>query len=76
MSISSDVYHAKTIRYLTQYPDMEATIELLSLSRRMTYLNKKEFIASFDIWEDKLSSFLKREVLTKRPEKVIMSIKS
>ena len=64
-------YHQMCIirRYLTQHPDMEASIELLSLSRRMTRLNKKEFITSFDIWEDKWSSFLKERSVDKKTGK-------
>ena len=46
-------------RYLTQKPELPASIELLELSKQLTATNKDSFIGAFNDWENRWESFLK-----------------
>ena len=53
------VHQQRIIRtYLTQNPELEASRELLALSKRLTSSEKDEFISSLDTWYRKWASFL------------------
>lgn len=64
-------YHQICIikRYLTQHPELKASLELLELTKRLTKIKKECFIEQFDQWEEKWESFLKERSIDKRTGK-------
>ena len=44
---------------LTLHPKLEASQELLAISRTMCHTDKETFIAQFELWEKKWDSFLR-----------------
>lgn len=53
------VHQQRIVRtYLTLNPELEASRELLALSRRLTSSTKQDFISSLEQWHDKWKSFL------------------
>ena len=42
-----------TRRYLTQDPDLEASIELLDLAKSITRMDKESFVGAFNEWYEK-----------------------
>jgi len=46
-------------RYLTQNPELEASVELLNIVKLLCHTDKESFIGVFQQWVDKWSSFLK-----------------
>jgi len=46
-------------RYLTQRPELEASIELLNLVKQLCHTDKERFVVLFEQWIDKWSFFLK-----------------
>ena len=56
-------------RYLTKQPDLEASIELLTIIRSLCHTDKAYFIASFNHWQMKWSAFLKERYIEKKTGK-------
>ena len=56
-------------RYLTKSPDLEASIELLSIIKTLCHTDKVRFMASFDGWQIKWSDFLKERYIEKKTGK-------
>lgn len=53
------VHQQRIVRtYLTQRPELDASKELLSLSKRLTCCKKEEFVSAFMMWVDKWKAFL------------------
>lgn len=53
------VHQQRIIRtYLTQNPELEASQELLSLSKTLTKSDKEDFQSAFDAWHKKWKAFL------------------
>ena len=48
-----------TRRYLTQDPDLEASIELLNLAKSITRMDKESFVGAFNEWYEKYKDVLK-----------------
>jgi hypothetical protein len=46
-------------RYLTNKPDLAASIELLKIAKLLCHTDKESFIAMFDEWQNKWKDFLK-----------------
>jgi hypothetical protein len=46
-------------RYLTQHPELEASVDLLNIIKQLSHTDKESFIAIFEQWHNKWSSFLK-----------------
>ena len=55
-----------TRRYLTQDPDLEASIELLDLVKSITRMDKESFIGAFNVWYEKYKDVLNERVNDKR----------
>jgi hypothetical protein len=55
-----------TRRYLTQDPDLEASIELLDLVKSITRMDKESFIGAFNEWYGKYKDVLNERVNDKR----------
>lgn len=53
-------------RYLTQDPDIRASIELLSLIKEITRMDKESFIGAFDKWYERNKDTLNERVIDKR----------
>ena len=53
-------------RYLTQDPDLEASIELLDLVKSITRMDKKSFVGAFNEWYEKYKDVLNERVNDKR----------
>lgn len=53
-------------RYLTQDPDIRASIELLSLIKEITRMDKESFIDAFDKWYERNKDTLNERVIDKR----------
>ena len=53
-------------RYLTQDPDIRASIELLSLIKEITRMDKESFIDAFDKWYERNIDTLNERVIDKR----------
>ena len=53
-------------RYLTKSPELEAAMELLTLVKNITKMNKEEFIIKFDEWYEKFKYVLNERVRDKR----------
>ena len=55
-----------TRRYLTQEPDLEASVELLDLVKNITRMDKESFVGAFDEWHEKYKDVLNERVHDKR----------
>ena len=55
-----------TRRYLTQDPDLEASIELLDLAKSITRMDKESFVGAFNKWYEKYKDVLNERVHDKR----------
>lgn len=53
-------------RYLTQEPDLEASVQLLDLVKSITRMDKESFIGAFNEWYDKYKDVLNERVHDKR----------
>ena len=53
-------------RYLTQDPDIEASIELLSLIKEITRMDKESFIGAFEEWYERNKDTLNERVNDRR----------
>ena len=53
-------------RYLTQEPDLEASVQLLDLVKRITRMDKESFIGAFNEWYEKYKDVLNERVHDKR----------
>ena len=53
-------------RYLTQEPDLEASIQLLDLVKSITRMDKESFIGAFNEWYEKYKDVLNERVHDKR----------
>ena len=64
-------FHMEMIvrRYLTGTPDLEASRELLALSRTLTTVSKEEFLGSLSSWHDKWREFLNERTLERKTGK-------
>ena len=64
-------YHQLQIirRYLTMNPELPASIELQSVTNRLTDMDKKSFISSFESWCARWDTFLKERTFDKRTGK-------
>ena len=64
-------YHQLQIvrRYLTMNPELPASIELLSITSRLTSTDKKLFIRAFEAWCERWDSFLKERSRDRRTGK-------
>ena len=56
-------------QYLTQNPELEASIELLSIVKQLCYTDKESFIGMFEQWVKKWSIFLKERRVEPRTGK-------
>jgi len=56
-------------RYLTQKPELEASVELLNIIKKLCHTDKESFIGMFEMWFDKWSSFLKERRIEPKTEK-------
>lgn len=55
-----------TRRYLTQDPDLDASIELLDLVKSITRMDKVSFVGAFNEWYEKYKDVLNERVQDKR----------
>jgi hypothetical protein len=64
-------YHQICIvkRYLTQQPELLASVELLKLTKFLTKIKKEDFLSQFQQWEEKWIDFLKERTKDKRTGK-------
>ena len=53
-------------RYLTQEPDLEASVQLLNLVKSITRMDKESFIGAFNEWYEKYKDVLNERVHDKR----------
>lgn len=53
-------------RYLTQEPDLEASVQLLDLVKSITRMDKESFIGAFNKWYEKYKDVLNERVHDKR----------
>lgn len=53
-------------RYLTQEPDLEASVQLLDLVKSITKMDKESFIGAFNEWYEKYKDVLNERVHDKR----------
>lgn len=53
-------------RYLTQEPDLEASVQLLDLVKSITRMDKESFIGAFNEWYEKYEDVLNERVHDKR----------
>ena len=53
-------------RYLTQGPDLEASVQLLDLVKSITRMDKESFIGAFNEWYEKYKDVLNERVHDKR----------
>lgn len=56
-------------RYLTQNPELEASVELWHIVKLLCHTDKESFIGLFEQWVDKWSSFLKERRIEPRTGK-------
>lgn len=57
-------------RYLTQQPQLEASIELWSIVKQLCHTDKECFIGMFEEWIDKWSAFLKERRIESKTGKI------
>ena len=55
-----------TRRYLTQEPELEASIELLSLVKNITKMDKESFVGAFNDWSEKYQNVINERISNKR----------
>ena len=55
-----------TRRYLTQEPELEASIELLSLVKNITKMDKESFVSAFNDWSEKYQNVINERIRDKR----------
>lgn len=55
-----------TRRYLTQEPELEASIELLSLVKDITKMDKESFVGAFNDWSEKYQNVINERIRDKR----------
>lgn len=55
-----------TRRYLTQEPELEASIELLSLVKNITKMDKESFVGAFNDWSEKYHNVINERIRDKR----------
>jgi hypothetical protein len=55
-----------TRRYLTQEPDLDASIELLDLVKSITRMDKESFVGAFNEWYERYKAVLNERVHDKR----------
>lgn len=55
-----------TRRYLTQEPELEASIELLSLVKNITKMDKESFVGAFNDWSKKYQNVINERIRDKR----------
>ena len=60
-------------RYLTQQPELEASIELLNIVKQLCHTDKERFVTLFEQWIDKWSFFLKERRIETKTGKTITS---
>lgn len=53
-------------RYLTQEPELEASIELLSLVKNITKMDKESFVSAFNDWSEKYQNVINERIRDKR----------
>ena len=53
-------------RYLTQEPDLEASVQLLDLVKSITRMDKESFIGAFNEWYEKYKDVLNERIHDKR----------
>ena len=54
-----------TRRYLTQEPELEASIELLSLVKNITKMDKESFVGAFNDWSEKYQNVINERIRDK-----------
>lgn len=55
-----------TRRYLTQEPELEASIELLRLVKSITEMDKESFVGAFNDWSEKYQNVINERIRDKR----------
>ena len=55
-----------TRRYLTQEPELEASIELLSIVKNITKMDKESFVGAFNDWSEKYQNVINERIRDKR----------
>lgn len=55
-----------TRRYLTQEPELEASIALLSLVKNITKMDKESFVGAFNDWSEKYQNVINERIRDKR----------
>ena len=55
-----------TRRYLTQEPELEASIELLSLVKNITKMDKESFVGAFNDWSEKYQNVINERIRDKQ----------
>lgn len=55
-----------TRRYLTQEPELEASIELLSLVKNITKMDNESFVSAFNDWSEKYQNVINERIRDKR----------
>lgn len=55
-----------TRRYLTQEPELDASIELLSLVKNITKMDKESFVGAFNDWSEKYQNVINERIRDKR----------
>lgn len=55
-----------TRRYLTQEPELEASIKLLSLVKNITKMDKESFVGAFNDWSEKYQNVINERIRDKR----------
>jgi sulfur relay (sulfurtransferase) DsrC/TusE family protein len=56
-------------RYLTNKPDLDASIELLKIVKMLCHTDKESFIGLFEQWQNTWNDFLKERHQDKKTEK-------
>ena len=56
-------------RYLTQNPELEASIELLNITKTLSSTDKESFVGMFDDWYNKWSGFIRERYIDKKTGK-------
>ena len=55
-----------TRRYLTQEPELDVSIELLSLVKNITKMDKESFVGAFNDWSEKYQNVINERISNKR----------
>ena len=56
-------------RYLTQSPELEASVELFNIAKLLCHTDKESFVGLFELWTDKWSAFLKERRIEQKTGK-------